>query len=145
MTDYPEHISATYTFGIEDYKLTFTAKNGNFSELCCTYDYNTDFNEIYLGISSILYWECVVLYYLETDMDAPVYSNSDVQRAAQAAHALQEMIDFDSMNYLIGYKNGNRQEPDTWSVVKKRLIINGYNGGRINQSRVTSVYKEGAD
>lgn len=90
---------------------------------------------------SIDYWRGMVLWYLfkddaEGDYRVPVYTHTDVMRAAQACMFIDEIPEWPELNRLIGYNSAHGKECDCWDDVRPRCKAYNYNA---------NPFAEGAD
>jgi hypothetical protein len=117
---YPDLKKVAYEFDMSTYTLGFSAINGNFVDVTCTFNSDEESTTYTLTEDDLGYWECAVLYYEEQDQTA-AFSLHDVHRAAQVCHHLQEVPSTDKLMALIGFSSTHNTLPDCWGVVLKRL------------------------
>jgi hypothetical protein len=132
MTDYPE---------LKITEFYITLRNDIF-----TLRYDNRNTAVYMNDSlerpeSVDYWRGMVLWYLfkddaEGDYHVPVYTSTDVMRAAQACMFIDEIPEWTVLNNLIGYNPSHGKECDCWDDVRPRCKAYNYNA---------NPFAEGAD
>lgn len=132
MTDYPDLVTTTFVIKLRNdiFELRYDNRN--------TLVYMNNSLE---RAESIDYWRGMVLWYLFKDdaddyYEVPVYTHTDVMRAAQACMFIDEIPEWPEINTLIGYSHSMGKECDTWDVVRERCKLYNHNA---------NPFAEGAD
>lgn len=134
MTDYPNLITTTFRVKL---------RNDMFDLLYDTLNVTVYMNGSLERPQDVDYWRGMVLFYLYrddlepcNDYTVPVYTDTDVMRAAQACMFIDEVPDWPELNRLIGYNAAHGKECDHWDVVRERCKLYNYNA---------NPFAEGAD
>ncbi len=133
MTDYPELRLTELKIKLRDDMFALRYDNLN----CSVY-----MNDYLEQPDSVDYWRGMVLWYLfkdegtDVDYHVPVYTHTDVMRAAQACMMIDEVPEWPELNRLIGYATAHGKECDCWDDVRKRCEVYNYNA---------NPFAEGAD
>ena len=121
MIDFPKEEMQTYRFTLRNTFYRVEAYDGNFEVYCCgeeTMPTPGDISWVLLDDTDICYWIGVVYAYKMTDdTTRNVYDCQDYRTMGAACHMLDQVPDFEDLEYIIGYHQGvGSSEYADWST-----------------------------
>ena len=109
MIDFPEHEMQTYRFTLRSTHFMVTASEGNFEVYYSDSKYMPAPMEgswVRLDDTDVLYWIGVVYAYKVTDdTTRNVYSSQDYRIMGAACQMLNQIPEFEDLEYIIGYSS----------------------------------------
>lgn len=115
--DFPYTLREEFVYKMRNYELTVVSIDGTLTVQIDGQPVEDD---------DVYYWEGVVMFHNEEDWQA--YTLTDVRRAAQACEYLRMCPAQSSLSFLIGYNPGKASGPDSWEIVKQRIMGSVYKG-----------------